>query len=319
MKTIRTEAFIEFIKGKQLAYQITGETLDSYRLASLFGPIENGLYFFVGNSFDQDLNKSLVIIDPRKTRVKQSGNNAFLEIYTDPQLLFYEFVQSVYGRKSTGKIAPTAMVDPEATIGRNVQIDDYCIIGKCEIGDDVIVGSHTHIHEHTIIGKHTIIEPMSVLGAQGLAWIWNADATERIILPQLGGVKIGQSCLLAANTIIVRGSLSEYTVVGDRTFIAPGCRIGHGTIIGNDVHFANNIATGGNSIIGDNSFIGSGAVIGPKVKLDHSTIVGGGAVVVKSTSSPGLILAGVPAKEKPGRDHPHGMPKPKKMDKRDRK
>lgn len=285
-----------------------------YKLASLFNPIDSGFYFFSGASdLPSTITNSLVMVKADYAGSADRGNDFVYLNSTDPQQAYYKVLGELFGRKSSGEKAASAIIHPEAKLGSNVQVDDFCIIEKdCVIGDNVIIGSHSKIHAGTTIGENSIIETMSVIGTQGVAWTWNDDQSLKIVQPQLGGVYIGTNCFLGANAILVRGSLNENTSIGDNTLIAPGCRIGHGTQIGASVHFANNVVTGGNSKIGDFSFIGSAAVFRPKVQIHEKTVVGAGSVVVKNTTAGGMTLMGVPAKEMQTKENPSGMPAPKR-------
>ena len=309
MKNLRLDELLDYLKNNAIPFVLSKDENESkYRVASLFCPIDQGFYYFTGTEFPFAVKNSLLLC----SRSLGTNNAELIVDSVDIQLLFYRILDHFFGQKSTGEISHLSEIHPEAKLGKNVQIDAFCVIGKCEIGDNVIIGSHTKIYDDVRIGEKTIIESGSVIGTRGIAWTWNEDQTEKVLQPQLGGVWIGKGCVLSAQTVIVRGSLNEDTVIGDYCYLAPGSRLGHGTIIGDYVHMANSIVTGGNTQIGKYSFIGSGAVFRPKVKLDENTVVGAGSVVVKNTTKPGLTLMGVPAKEMETKDELSGMPKPKK-------
>lgn len=310
MKKIHLKDILDYLDREQIAYTFQqGETVrEFYEIASLFAPVNGGFYFFTGKEFHFPVENSLILCGQKPG----SGNSEIQVENIDIQLLYYRLLAHFFPQTSTGQIHQWVEIHPEAQIGKNVQIDAFCVIGKCEIGDDVVVGSHTKIYDGTIIGNRTVIESGSVIGTRGIAWAWNEDQSEKVLQPQLGGVKIGKGCVLSAQTVIVRGSLNENTIIGDYSFLAAGCRLGHGTVVGDYVHIANAVITGGNTKIGDYCFIGSGAVFRPKVKLDENTVVGAGSVVVKNTSRPGMTLMGVPAQETETKDELSGMPKPKK-------
>ncbi len=314
MKKINPQSLFDFLSSEGYQYHLEPNTLslrDTYGIASLFSPVENGLYFFVGEKLPSEIKHSLILVNQIPEQADVS--NIFIQLNEDVQLVYYKFLNHVFPQVSNGIIASTAIIHPDAKIGKNVEIGHFSIIEDCVIGDNVKIGSHCKIHSGSKIGKNTVIEDFSDIGTRGIAWIWDEQTIEKVVQPQLGGVSIGENCILASNSIIVRGSLNEDTKVGNHTFFAPGCRIGHGTQVGAFVHFANNVITGGNVKIGDNSFVGSSAVFRAKVKIDKNTIVGAGAVVIKNTSSPNLTLMGIPAKEYSSKEHPSAMPKPKKL------
>jgi UDP-3-O-[3-hydroxymyristoyl] glucosamine N-acyltransferase len=283
-----------------------------YMIASLFSPISSGFYFYTGEgNFNLNVKSSLIILD--KNPAGEKNTNQFIILKDkDPQQVFYLILSFLYNTLSTGVIASTSIISSNSFIGKNVQIDDFCIIEEnVRIEDGVIIGSHSKIHSNTTINRDSVLESACVIGTQGVAWVWSNDQTEKIVQPQLGGVFIDEKSFIGAGTIIVRGSLNENTKIGKNTLMAPGGRIGHGTKIGNFVHFANSIVTGGNTIIGDYSFVGSAAVFRPKVSIHAKTIVGAGSVVIKNTSGEGFTLMGVPAKQIETKANPSGMPKPK--------
>ena len=62
-------------------------------------------------------------------------------------------------------IHQTAIVDPGARIGANVEIGPYAIIGPhVEIGDNTVIGPHTVIKGHTTIGRDNRIFQFCSLG-----------------------------------------------------------------------------------------------------------------------------------------------------------
>lgn len=283
-----------------------------YHIASLFSPISNGFYFYMGKeNFNMSVKSSLIIMN-KEPQLENNQNQFIILKDKDPQQVFYLILNFLYNKVSTGIVASSTIISSNALIGENVQIDDFCIIEENVIIEDgVIIGSHSKIHANTTIKRNSVLESGCVIGTQGVAWVWSNDQTEKIVQPQLGGVFIDEKCFIGAGTIIVRGSLNENTEIGKNTLMAPGGRIGHGTKIGDFVHLANNVITGGNTIIGDYSFVGSAAVFRPKVAIHSRTIVGAGSVVIKNTSGEGFTLMGVPAKQIETKASPSGMPKPK--------
>lgn len=309
---IKLTKILDTLQDLNIPYEFKSAPHEDIELevASIFKPIEAGFYFAKNSLMvPSQVKGSLFIIDDS---IIKNENNVFITVFeNDPQQVFYLVLNSLFVVRSNGEISKMAVIHPDAKIGKNVQIDDFCVIGNCVIEDNVIIGSQSKIYENTVIGKNTIIESLSSIGTTGVAWIWNKEQTQRIVQPQLGGVEVGCNCFLGSNTIIVRGSANENTIVGNNSLLAPSCRIGHGTQIGDYVHFANNIATGGNTIIGDYSFVGSGCVFRPKTRIHPKTIIGAGSLIIKNTSKEGLTLMGSPAKEYKTKAKPKGMPKPK--------
>lgn len=310
---INTYQIEKFLKQSKIPYHWEDYREDIYEIASIFSPVEKGFYFFTGDpNFILEVKNSLFMVSDAYIGGNLNGNCFIkLEDSRNPQVVFYELLSTLFKRKSTGKISKLTSINFNAVLGENVQIDSFSSLENCKIGNNVIIGSNVMVHSGTEIGDNVVVEAGSIIGTQGVSWTWNEDQSAKIIQPQLGGVLIENNCFLGANTIVVRGSLNENTIIGQNSLLAPGCRLGHGTYIGKFCHLANNVTTGGNTVIGSYSFIGSGAIFRPRVKIHSKTIVGAGALVLKDTSKKNITLIGSPAREAATSENPSGMPKPK--------
>ncbi len=295
---------INFFDLKGIKYKLKGKPVSDYIIASLFSPIENGFYFIEGTNSTSNLNNSLILTNSKSNLL---NNNVLIEVEESPQILYYQLLVFYYKEVSSGEICTTAKIHKDAEIGKNVQIDSFVVLGKCKIGNNSIIKSHCVINDNIIIENNVTIEPHCTIGARGMAWVWD-EAEGRILQPQLGGVIIKCSSLIGSNSVIVRGSLNENTIIGRNAIMAPGARIGHGCKIGDYTHFANNVVTGGNVVINKFCFIGSSVTIRPKVEIHSNTIVGAGALVIKNTKKEGLTLKGVPAKEFKSKKDSSGVP-----------
>lgn len=204
----------------------------------------------------------------------------------DPQLHFY---------KLSHKVNNVFTFTGRFRYGKDCNIHHTAVIGNgVEIGDNVTIGPNTVIYSKTEIGNNTEIGANCTIGTEGMMWVWDSDT--KVFLKQLGGVKIGDNCIIGSNSAIVRGSANELTILEDGVNIAPGCCIGHGTFIGKQTHLANNVSTGGSSYISEYCFIGSSAVVSPGVVIGSSDVtLGSGGVMAKSIEEAGVYV-GIPAK-----------------------
>jgi len=210
-------------------------------------------------------------------------------IVDNPQLEFYKLshtIENEYNFHPNGGIYKTGVncsIHPTAVIADGVII-----------GDNVTIGPNSVIYAKTKIGNNVRIDSNVTIGTEGMMWVW--DGNDKVFLKQLGGVIIGDGCIIGSNSAIVRGSANEYTILEDGVNMAPGCCVGHGTYIGKNVHFANNVTIGGSVHISDYNFVGCGAIINPGVKITESDVViGAGTTLTKSISEAGVYF-GLPAK-----------------------
>jgi UDP-3-O-[3-hydroxymyristoyl] glucosamine N-acyltransferase LpxD len=225
------------------------------------------------------------------------------EVVEDPQLEFY---------KLSHKVKDEYIFHPNGSIykaGENCLIHHSAIIGEgVIIGDNVTIGPNTTIYSKSIIGNNTRIDANCVIGAEGMMWTW--DGSKKVFLRQLGGVVIGDDCIIGSGCNIVRGSANENTIIEDGVNMAPGCCIGHGSVIGEQTHLANNVSTGGSSSIAKYNFIGSSAVVSAGVKIEsEDVILGAGSVITKNINENGVYV-GLPARRvKAAKGKMDGIPK----------
>lgn len=279
------------------------------KVCSLLHKEPGGLYYYTGDApgpFDS-LEGSVVMCAPAVARATASCSA--LAVEGDVQLAFYRVCALLFPRQEEPAVHATAIVHPDAVIGPGVHIGPYAVIGACTIGADTSVHAHVVVMDGSVIGERVVIEPNSCIGATGVAWVWAPDGT-RVVLPQLGGVRIGDDVFIGTDVTVVRGMINELTTIGEGCMVAHGSKIGHSAVLGPHCHLANNISIAGSVRIGARSFLGAGCSVRPHTVLAEGTIVGVGAAVVSDSMEPGSILAGVPARRMPGKERPSGMPRP---------
>ncbi|TDN89144.1 UDP-3-O-[3-hydroxymyristoyl] glucosamine N-acyltransferase [Salegentibacter sp. 24] len=281
-----------FLNKHGIPFQVIGDAKENYIVASIYNPVKNGFYFLQASNDIPNFSDSIILTDFIN---KPFNGNVILKINESPQVVFYKILNEYFKEVSSGEVCSSSKIHNEAIIGKNVQIDSFVVIGISEIGDNSIIKSNTVINDNCKIGKNTIIESNCSIGVRGIAWVFEGQGN-RVNQPQLGGVTIGENCIIGANSAIARGSLNEDTRIGDQTVIAPGAKIGHGVIISERVHLSNNVCVAGNSKIEERSFIGSGAIISSKTVIKKGTIVGAGAMVNKNFEKENSTLIGVPAR-----------------------
>lgn len=230
----------------------------------------------------------------------------------NPQLSFYRLMEAmVRGKNEQQGIHPTAIVGADCEVSSSAYIGPFCVLEDCVVMAGAKLHSHVTVMSGTTIEENVTIEPHSTIGATGLAWVWDPATRRRVIQPQIGFTRIERGSFLGSDITVVRGSVNETTIIGKDCVIAHGSKIGHGSHVGAECHFANNISIAGNVTLGRQCFLGSGAVVRPQTHLAERTVVGAGAVVVKSVEEPDLVLMGNPAKPmKSAAGKISGVPKP---------
>lgn len=171
-------------------------------------------------------------------------------------------------------IHPTAIVDTQAVIGKDVFIGPYCVItGPVHIGDGTRLISHVCIDGNTRIGNNNTVYPFASIGfiTQDLKYKGGNP-----------GVVIGDGNTIreyvTVNTATFDG---EDTIVGNNCHIMAYCHIAHDCIVGDEVIMANAATLAGHVIVEQQSIIGGLCGVHQFVRVGRLSIMGGCSKAVK--------------------------------------
>ena len=145
-----------------------------------------------------------------------------------------------------------ALVDPNAKLGRDVQVGPFCVVEDgVTIGDGTILEARVTIKRGTIIGKNNHIFEGATIG--GLPQC--VGLTEE----ECGNVIVGDGNVIRENVTIHRSMHREdSTVVGDDCMLMVNAHVAHDCHVANKVIMANNAMLAGHVVVGTRAFI-SGA------------------------------------------------------------
>src|SRR6266508_6494836 len=137
------------------------------------------------------------------------------------------------------KIHPTALVDPGARLGAEIEIGPFSTIGpEVAIGDNTIVQSHVVIEGEVAIGGGNFIGHGAVIGAPPQDISFSPERKTR--------VEIGNENVIREYCTVHRGSPEgSATKIGDKNFLMAGAHVGHNCLIGNNIVIANDCLLGG--------------------------------------------------------------------------
>jgi len=165
-------------------------------------------------------------------------------------------------------IHETAIINPKAKIGKNVQIGPYSVIGpNVEIGDNTIIQSHVNISGNTKIGRENKIYPfVSFNDPQDLKY--KGESTNLIIGDNN---KIREYVTINPGTVSGGGK----TIIGNNCLFMIASHIAHDCQVGNNVIIANNVPLGGHVIIEDNVIIGGNSAVQQFTRIGKMAMIGG--------------------------------------------
>ncbi|MEY2577336.1 MAG: UDP-N-acetylglucosamine acyltransferase [Verrucomicrobiota bacterium] len=151
------------------------------------------------------------------------------------------------------KIHSTAIIDPAAQLGVDVEIGPYSVIGAgAVIGEKCKIQAHVVIEGSVKMGTDNFIGHGAIIGAfpQDLSF----DVATQ------SSVEIGAGNTIREYCTIHRGSMEgSATVLGDGNFLMVGTHVGHNCSLGNGVVIANDCLLAGHVRIDDRAFVGGGS------------------------------------------------------------
>ena len=167
------------------------------------------------------------------------------------------------------KIHPTAVIDPGARLGEDVEIGPYSLVGsQVTIGDRSVIRSHVVLEGTVEIGRDNIIGPGSIVGGAPQDLAFKPETHSR--------VTIGDNNIIREHCTIHRGTTEgSATVVGNDNFLMTAVHLGHNSRVGHGVIMANNSMLGGHVQIGDRAFLGGGATFHQYVHVGRFAMVQG--------------------------------------------
>lgn len=171
-------------------------------------------------------------------------------------------------------IHPTAVVSPEARIGRHVEIGPFCVIEPdVIIGDGCVLHSHVMVKRGTTLGQANLVFDGTVLGG----YPQHAHMPERP-----GRVVVGNGNTLRENVTIHRALAEDKaTRLGDHNLFMVGAHIAHDCLIGNHVICTNNALLGGHVTVEDRAYISGAVAVHQFCRIGTLAMVGGQAHVIK--------------------------------------
>ncbi|MDD3012592.1 MAG: acyltransferase [Candidatus Gastranaerophilales bacterium] len=189
-------------------------------------------------------------------------------------------------------IAETAKIYPNVILGKNVVIEDFCIVGapfkgmtdeKTIIGDNSVIRSHTVIYAGNVIGK-------------------NFQSGNKANIREFN--EIGDNVSIGTLSVVehhvkIEDNVRVHTQVFIPEFstLESDCWIGPNVVITNarypkSPNVKNELQ---GATVKRNAKVGANVTLLPNITVGENSLIGAGSVVTKNVP-PDMIVAGNPAK-----------------------
>jgi UDP-3-O-[3-hydroxymyristoyl] glucosamine N-acyltransferase len=208
-------------------------------------------------------------------------------------------------------IHPTAVIAPDASVGRNPSIGPYVVLEEgVEIGDDCVLKGHVLIyqgakighrffaHSHAVvrenvqIGNDVILQNGAIVGSDGFGFARQADGSYYKIV-QAGSVVIEDGVEVQANACIDRATVGV-------TWLRKGAKVDNLVQVGHACDIGENSLLCGQSGLAGSCKVGKNVVLAGQVGVAGHLTIGDNVIATAQTGIPSdvesnKIISGYPA------------------------
>ncbi len=173
------------------------------------------------------------------------------------------------------EIHPSAIVDPGATLGKDVVVGPYCVIdAEVSLGDGCRVGAFSRLTGKTSIGKGNIFESHASVGAPPQDLKYAGEPTR---------LEIADNNVFREFVTIHRGTPGGggITRIGSNSLFMAYVHVAHDCQVGDRVIFANNATLAGHVEVEDEATVGAFCAVHQFCTVGFQAFIGGGSIVTK--------------------------------------
>ncbi len=181
-------------------------------------------------------------------------------------------------------IHPTAIVEDGATLGTDVVVGPFSMVGSdVVLGDGVELVSHVAVAGRTTIGSGTKIWPFASIGHR---------PQDLKFAGEVSYLEIGSDNMIREHVTMNPGTEHGglHTRVGNNNLFMMGSHVGHDCQVGDHCVFANNATLAGHVEIGDFAILGGLSAVQQFCRVGKHVMVGGMSGVEKDVIPFGSVL-----------------------------
>ncbi len=182
------------------------------------------------------------------------------------------------------KVHATAVVDPKAELGAEVEIGPFCVVGPdVKLGDGVILHSHAVVTGNTSLGEGCRVFSFAAIGHIPQDQKYQGEPTR---------LEIGPNTVMREHVTIHPGTTggSLLTKVGANCLLLAGSHVAHDCKVGDNVVLVNSATLGGHVTVGDRAILGGLCAIHQFVRIGSYAFIGGMSGVEKDVIPFGMVI-----------------------------
>jgi UDP-N-acetylglucosamine acyltransferase len=171
-------------------------------------------------------------------------------------------------------IHPSAIVDPTAQLGRDVEIGPFAMVeAGAKIGDRCKLGPRSTVKSGSTLGCDNSLYEGAVLGG----------------LPQLAAPTGPPGKLIVGDRNVFRENVTVHlamtekgvTRIGNDCLLMVASHVAHDCVIADRVILTNNVMLAGHVSVGERAFLGGGSAVHQHCRVGRIAMVGGMARIVQ--------------------------------------
>jgi UDP-N-acetylglucosamine acyltransferase len=185
------------------------------------------------------------------------------------------------------RIHPTAVIDPSAEIGEDVEIGPYCVIhAGVHLGAGCWLQNHVTLAGPLTVGKGNRFFAFGSIGQQTQDLKYKGEPTF---------CEIGDENVFREFVTVHRGtSGDDKTVIGSHNNFLSYAHIAHDCKVGNHCIFSNNGTLAGHVVVGNHVILGGISAVHQFCRIGDGAMTGGCTKIVQDLP-PHMIADGNPA------------------------
>ncbi len=168
----------------------------------------------------------------------------------------------------SARIHPTAVIDPRADVGDQVEIGAYAVVeGPVRIGEGCVIRPGAHLIGPLTLGRNNRVFSHAVLGEQAQHLKYDGEPTR---------VEIGDHNIFREHVTVHRATTASWvTRIGSGNFLMAGSHVAHDCVVGNNCILANGALLGGHCVVEDNVFLSGNTAVHQYVRAGRLSLLSG--------------------------------------------
>jgi UDP-N-acetylglucosamine acyltransferase len=165
-------------------------------------------------------------------------------------------------------VHPTAIIDPEADLGEDVQVGPYVVIeGPVRVGAGCVIKAGAHLFGPLTMGEHNEVYSHAVLGEQPQHTKYGGEPTR---------LEIGDHNIFREHVTVHRGTTHSWvTRIGSHNFLMANCHIAHDCKIGDRCQIVSGSLIAGHCVLEDGVILSGNSCLHQFVRIGRLALLSG--------------------------------------------